>query len=168
MNPSTFSVKKQALKAILWGGGIGGAFDLIFALIYYGARGATFVGVLHSVAGGLIGRPAANAGGLATAALGFGLHFLIACCAATVFLAGSRVLPVLIKHAAPCGLLFGAGIYFFMHLVVLPLSAYHSAALPVKVDVPELIGHIVGVGLPIALAVRKFQFWNGPQATPIR
>jgi hypothetical protein len=152
---ATTSARLSTAAAISLDGVISGAFDLTFAFIYYGLRGATPVAVLQSVAGGLVGRAAANSGGAATAVLGFFLHFLISFTAAAVYCAASRPLPALARHAVPCGLLYGALVYFFMNMIVLPLSAYHSHAYPPPLAALPIIAHVVGVGLPIALAARR-------------
>src|SRR5882724_10809713 len=67
----------RALKAILAGGLIGGAFDITYACVVWAFRGATPIRVGQSVASGLLGREAALSGGVATGLLGFVLHFSI-------------------------------------------------------------------------------------------
>ena len=66
----------------------------------------------------------------------------------------------MITQAVISGIVFGICVYLVMNLVVLPLSR-----IPVKVPLwaypwPSLIGgsliHLLGIGLPIALVVRKF------------
>jgi len=142
----------KAGKAILWGGLLAGAGDFLFALCFYGWK----LGVFQSVAGGLIGREAARAGGVPAFMLGTLLHFLIAGIWAAIFWGLSRRLPFLIKYAIPAGLIYGLVVYLGMNCVVLPLSA-----LQVPLRLPPLVSwpaaaHLVLVGLPIALAVRKF------------
>lgn len=152
------STSAHAVRAILWGGALAGLWDIVFAFVYYGIRrGATPVGVCQSVAGGLLGRPAAQAGGYATAALGLGLHFFIAAGAAATFWFASRRLPVLTQRPLAAGLGFGAAVYFFMNLVVIPLSAYHAKFGRIEASFYwPLLAHMVGVGLPIAFAARRF------------
>jgi hypothetical protein len=154
--------RANALKAIFWGGLFCGTGDLTFAFVFYGARGATMQGIMQSIAGGLLGK-AAKEGGATTAALGVALHYFIAFGAAAVFFAASRRWPVLIKHAVPSGLIYGAAVYFFMNMVVLPLSAYHARAFPPPLSPIPIVGHLFLVGLPIALAVRRFS--RGPSAS---
>ena len=67
----------RALKAILAGGLIGGAFDITYACTVWAFRGVTPIRVGQSVAAGLLGRDAALAGGVPTGLLGFVLHFSI-------------------------------------------------------------------------------------------
>ena len=78
--------------------------------------------VLKFIASGLLGA-AAFQGGAAIAALGLALHFVIALGAAAVYWAASRRIAFLATHPVPSGLLYGVAVYFFMNLVVIPLSA---------------------------------------------
>lgn len=155
--PSTAALTERSdLKAIAIGGLVSGTADLIFAILYYGRNGATPAGILHSIAAGLLGRKVAYDGGVPTAVLGFGLHFLISCTATTVYLLMSRKIPLLREKPLPCGILYGALVYFFMNMVVLPLSAHHAQAFPPPLAVAPIAIHLLGIGLPIAFAVKKF------------
>ena len=138
-----------------------GVGDITFAFVVSGLRGVGPVRVLQSVAGGLLGRAAAE-GGLATAALGAGLHFFIAFVWATAFWLASRGLPVLVRHPVVCGLLYGFAVYAFMYLVVLPVSAayFKPTFTPYTVSLNGA-GHMLLVGLPIALAASKFTNMTG-------
>jgi len=144
----------RAARAIAWGGLLAGLGDITFAFVVWRSIGP--VRVLQSVASGLLGS-AAREGGLATAALGAVLHFTIAFIWATVFWLASRRLKVLVRHPVVGGLLYGAVVYVFMYCVVLPLSAIH-ANLPRDASAILLnsAGHMLLVGLPIALAAYKF------------
>jgi hypothetical protein len=78
-------------RGILWGGLLAGIFDLTFAFVFYGMRGATPIRILHS-----------------------------------------------------------------MNTVVLPLSAFpRKLSFPPSVLIPGLLCHMLLVGLPIALAMRR-------------
>ena len=146
--------RSGSLRGILWGGILCGVFDITYAFIAFGMRGATPVAILHSIASGLLGKAAAE-GGLATAALGLFLHFVIAFGAATVYYLASRKLPFLVRHAVVCGLLYGMAVYLFMNFVVIPLSAFpRKLSYPPHVLIPGIAWHMVLVGLPIALAIR--------------
>ena len=127
------------------------------ACIFYGIlRGNPPIRIMQSVATGLLGA-ASYDGGVPTAVLGLFLHFVIAFSAATVFYFASRKLPVMIRHAILCGLLYGIAVYFFMQLVVVPLSAFpHKGHFTLKGLVTGITIHMFCVGLPIALAARKF------------
>src|SRR5215210_3040734 len=146
----------RAWRAILWGGLLAGVGDITFAFVVSGLRGVGPVRVLHSVAGGLLG-PAARDGGLAAAALGALLHFLIALVWAAVYWLASRRLRVLVRHPVACGLLYGAAVYAFMYFVVLPLSAvYFKPSYAPSAVLLNSAGHMLLVGLPVALAARHY------------
>lgn len=155
--------KPWAGRAIAWGGLLAGACDIAFAFVVSGLRGVGPVRVLQSVAGGLLGA-AARDGGLATAALGALLHFLIAFAWAAVYWVASRRLPALVRRPFVCGLLYGAAVYFVMYFVVLPLSAIYF---PLSRTPSSILlnagGHMLFVGLPIALAASKFTHKTGRQ-----
>ena len=148
--------KPRAGRAIVWGGLLAGVGDIAFAFVTAGLSGVGPVRVLQSVAGGLLGRAAAE-GGLATAALGGVLHFFIAFVWAAVYWLASRRLRVLVQRPVVCGLLYGAAVYFFMSFVVLPLSAiYFKQSRELSSILLNAAGHMLLVGLPIALAASKF------------
>ena len=145
--------KSKAYQAILWGGLIAGCLDLTAAFIAFGLQGTAPVRIMQSIASGLLGMDS-YAGGFKTAALGVALHFLIATGATAVFYLLSRRLKFMVRQAIIAGLLYGAAVYFFMNLVVLPLSAFpHKIAFRF---VTGLLIHLFCVGLPIALVVRRF------------
>src|SRR3954471_8790297 len=113
-------------RAIFWGGFWCGVLDITSACVAWAFLGATPVQIFQSVAGGLLGRPAAMQGGWKTALLGLACHFLIAFTAAAVFWVASRKLSFLTEHAIISGLLYGEVVFLFMNMVVLPLSALHT------------------------------------------
>ncbi len=147
----------RALRAILLGGLIAGTIDISYAFIYYYVQyGATPVRILQSVASGALGARA-RAGGLKTAALGLLFHFLIATTAAAVYYFASRQLRLLVNQAIICGVLYGAAIYAFMNLVVIPLSAIpNKQTFPWPTLITGLLIHMFGIGLSIALITRRF------------
>ena len=150
------SERPGAAHAILWGGLLAGVGDIAFAFVVSGLNGVGPVRVLHSVAGGLLGA-SAREGGAATAALGALLHFLIALVWAAVYWLASRRLKVLVRHPVACGLLYGAAVYAFMSFVVLPLSAvYFKPSYAPSAVLLNAAGHMLLVGLPIALVARRY------------
>ncbi len=142
--------ESKAVLAIFVGGLIAGALDLTSAFITYGW------GVPRAIAGGLLG-PMALHGGTGTYVLGVLLHFFIACSAAAVYYAVSRVLGFMTEHAVVCGLFYGIAIFLVMNLVVLPLSALHAKG-PYRLAglIQGLLVHMILIGLPIALSVKRF------------
>jgi hypothetical protein len=146
-------MSESSRRAILLGGLAAGILDLTYAVVVSRLlRGTSAVRVFQSVASGLLGEDAYEGGG-ATAALGVFLHFVIAFGAAFVYVAASRRLPSLVQRPFLWGALYGMAVYLFMNFVVLPLSAFpHELSYPPAVLARGLAGHIVCVGLPIALA----------------
>ena len=153
---SLIFVYPRALKAIFCAGLVAGIFDIIFAFVMWAMRGRGMTWVLQSVAGGLLGRETFNKGA-GSAALGLILHFFIALVWAAIFFLASRKLSILKSHPIVCGLLYGAIVYLVMYFIVLPNSAYHSK-LPDELQsiLINLLGHMILIGLPISLLIRRF------------
>ena len=143
------STNHNALLAIGVGGGVAGTLDLLQACILFGWD------IPLSIAGGLLGRQAVH-GGAGTYILGVLLHFFIACSAAATYYAASRKLTFLTEHPLVCGLFFGAAVQEVMNLVVLPLSAVPKRPFVLGMALLILVVHMVFVGLPISLAVRRW------------
>jgi uncharacterized membrane protein YagU involved in acid resistance len=167
-------------SAIIKGGLVAGALDILYAIIVYGMPpfGLAPQQVLQSVAAGWIGRPESMAGGWPTALLGLVTHFSIATAMAAAFVLAARRWPALVARPVLWGLVYGFGLYVAMNYVVAPLSAAHpSGHFPPEGgellarlgtafsgvrpsgNIPLLIGtlftHMVLVGLPIALIARR-------------
>jgi hypothetical protein len=149
--------KSRAWPAILLGGLIAGTFDISYACIFsYIMRGTSPIRILQSVASGALGANAFT-GGAKTAILGLAFHYLIAFTAAAVYYLASRCLRFLITRAIIWGVLYGIGIYLFMNFVVLPLSVIpFKMSYPLASLVSGLLIHMLGIGLPIALIVRRY------------
>jgi hypothetical protein len=148
-------IAKTSLKPILIAGLTCGAMDISAALVVYGRFGVRPLRLLQGIAGGLLGQRTYD-GGLATAALGLLCHFSIALSAAAIYFAISRRLRVLVTHAVPMGAVYGIAVYFVMNLIVVPLSAARKNPFSLKMMIIGLIIHILCVGLPIALIVRRW------------
>jgi hypothetical protein len=146
--------RNAALSAILAGGAIAGAIDIIYAIVFSSFRGVPPTRVLQSVASGLLGAGSYR-GGAPAAALGLLLHFLIAFIWAALFYLASRRLDILVRHPVASGVVYGAFIYVAMNFVVLPLSAFPGrfTFVPLVVTTGVLV-HMFGIGVPIALATR--------------
>jgi uncharacterized membrane protein YagU involved in acid resistance len=157
MNPISTN-SPNALLAIFWGGLACGIFDISQAMIAFRLQaGLSPERVLQSVASGLLGK-AAYQGGTRTAVLGAFLHFFIAFSWAAIYYIASRRLAFLTASPVISGLLYGEFVWLVMTCVVLPLSAIHRWP-PVwnaASTITGPIGHTVLVGLPIALAVKRF------------
>jgi hypothetical protein len=145
-----------AVQAIVAGGLLAGVLDALDALVAYKlAFGMSPLVIYQFVASGMLGK-AAYAGGVGSALLGLAVHFLVAFTAAAVFVLASERLPQLRRNAVGWGLLFGLAVFAVMNLVVIPLSriGFSVPSLPLLVN--GVGGHALLVGLPIALAARRF------------
>jgi hypothetical protein len=150
-------------RAVAVGGVIVGVLDLIYAILVYSPREPILIP--QTIASGVLGMKSYS-GGVQTAVLGVALHFTIAFGAATVYYLASRKLAFLVDRAVLSGLVFGALVYLFMHLVVLPLSAVHHRHMPLAYQVCEFVEHWFCVGLPIALSVRHYSR-TAPRSLPV-
>jgi uncharacterized membrane protein YagU involved in acid resistance len=139
--------------AIVVGGLVVGLIDLVYAILVYSPRKPILVP--QTIASGVLVAKSYS-GGIQTAVLGVVLHFVIALGAATVYYLASRKFGLLIHRAVLSGLIYGALVYLFMHLVVLPLSAAPQRGMPTIYKVCEFVEHWFCVGLPIALSVRHY------------
>ena len=150
--------RSNAARAILTGGLIAGAIDITYACVFsYVRRGVPPARILQSVASGALGQSAFD-GGTPTAALGLLFHFLIALIWAAVYYAASRKLTVLARVPYLCGVVYGLVIFALMNYAVIPLSAAPFGAPPPWSPAFNfgLLVHMLGIGLPIALATRRY------------
>jgi hypothetical protein len=163
-----FAGRPRAIDTIPLGGLLIGLFDLIFAFTFYGLiLRVPVLRIFQTVAAGVLGKPAAYAGGVRTFLLGIVLHFMVATGIAAVYFLATLVLPVLIRHPVVSGLIYGMVAYFGMKYVVTPLSAIgQRGTLPrLPILVTELIGHALLVGLPVALLARRSARANKDSST---
>lgn len=147
--------RPRPFAAVFWGGLLAGIFDITQAFVGFGLLGAKPFRILQHIAGGVFGARSMQMG-WTSAVLGLIFHFTIAFTAAAVYYVASRKLRVLVDQAAFSGLLYGEVVFLFMYFVVLPLSALGPAHFNIVTYITGPIGHTFLVGLPIALAVRRF------------
>lgn len=144
------------LTPALAGGGIAATLDIVYAVVRQAGRGRSPAWTLQSVASGWLGDGAFTTG-VGGATLGLVSHYGIVIVAAGLYVLAGRRVPQLRTHAAAAGLAFGVAVYLCMNFVVLPLSAFpfdleYTAARLIE----GFVSHAVLVGLPIALAARRF------------
>jgi hypothetical protein len=143
------------LRAILVGGTIAGALDILFAITWAAINGRPPDWLLQTVATGLLGK-AAYEGGLPTAILGLAAHFALSYGWAALFVAASSRFRGLVAKPLFTGPAFGVLVFFTMRLVVLPVSAFPY---PISFSQPgatlDLLSHMFFFGLPIAFAAAK-------------
>lgn len=116
--------RHSTLAAIVLGGAVAGTVDIGAASLI---NGLGPIVILHAVASGALGRTAAMAGGLQSAAIGAALQIAMSLLIAAIYVLASNALPVLKRHWLPAGLAFGVGVFFVMEYVVVPLSAVGHA-----------------------------------------
>ncbi len=147
--------QRPVLKAIVLGGLVGGALDLLFAVSFAAANGAAPEVVFHTIASGLLGK-AALSGGATTSALGVACHFGLSLMWATLFAVVAWRFPRMVRWPLLAGAVFGVMVFLSMRLVVLPLSAYPRAVtFKPLATVLDLLSHMLLFGTPIAMAVSR-------------
>ncbi|HET9035772.1 MAG TPA: hypothetical protein VFN45_06190 [Myxococcaceae bacterium] len=152
------------MQAIAVGGLAVAVLDAVDALVAYKlAFGMSPLAIYQFVASGLLGQ-AAYAGGVPAALLGLLVHFLVAFTAAAVFVLASERLPRLRREAVAWGLGYGVVVFLVMGFVVIPLSRIPPSTPTLPLLLNGLIAHALLVGLPIALAARRYL---GRPASPV-
>lgn len=143
-------------RALILGSLTLAALDITDAITFwYFYRDVRPMRIFHSVAAGLLGRDAAVAGGWPTAILGAALHTFIATCIVLTYYFFAKRIPLLVEHPIVCGLAYGFGAWVVMTYVVVPLSNARSGGRPsLAVLLNGILGHMLFVGLPAALAGR--------------
>ena len=146
--------KPRAVPAILNAGAVAGALDITAASIKTMIAGKSPVRMLQGIAWGWFGRASMDMGWV-SATIGFVSHFFFAMIWAAIYWFASRKLPVLVRRAWVCGVLYALLVYAVMYEVVIPLSAiHHRVARTPQAYLTQILIHIFCVGLPIALIVR--------------
>jgi hypothetical protein len=150
------------LPQILAAAALVALLDMLYPIILYTRVLAhvPMTRVPQSVASGLLGQ-AAFTGGTSTAVLGLFLH-------CTIALGWTVLYFVLLEQWGPlgrlatgtagrvkAGLLYGLVVWLGMNLVVVPLSRANGAPIFSFASFLQLIWHPIGIGLPIALLVKR-------------
>ncbi len=142
-------------RAILLGTLVVGTIDALDAVVFFGLRGAAPMRVFQGIAAGGIGREAARGGGWRAAALGLFFHYFVAFGIAATYVLASRVMPVLARRPLVCGPIFGVAAYFFMNLVVIPLSRIGPQPFTTGPFINGILIHAIGIGIPIAVIASR-------------
>jgi hypothetical protein len=145
----------NAGKAILFAGLLCSVLDGLSATGLTLALGGTPLRLWQGVARGLLG-PAAMQQGTRSAAIGLAAHVVVAFGATIVYYLASRVLPVMIRRALLCGMIYGALVHLFMTFVVIPLSAIGPRPIVWRGFCYVLAIHMIVVGPTIALTLRRY------------
>ena len=146
---------RSGLWAVLVGGTLAGALDILFAISFAASNGVAPSRLLQGVASEWLGK-AAFAGGSSTAALGLACHFALSYIWATLFFAAAARFPLLVRRPLLCGMGFGIVVFLCMRLVVLPLSAFPSpVTFKPLATVLDLASHMFLFGFPIVWAASR-------------
>lgn len=129
-----------------------GTLDIIFISAVWWPFGLSPLTILQAVASGLLG-PSAFAGDAATGFIGALLHFAMTIAMAAFYLQCAP--KALRRRPWSGGVMYGAGIWLVMNQIVVPLSAAPIGKPPMPVAVADFVGHILVVGLPIALIAHR-------------
>jgi hypothetical protein len=148
-------VELRALPAILLAGFTCGVCDLVAAFITWAIQGVKPILILQYIASGILGNKSFN-GGWLTAALGVGIHFLIALTAANIFFLLSDEFKFMKSRPVLAGVLYGIAVYLFMYWIVKPLSAAPPTPFSGTGALIAVLTHIVCVGLPISLILHRY------------
>ena len=147
--------KRGALRTILFAWIVTGTLDVGTAVTYYPlTANVTARQILQGIASGVLGAQAFQ-GGNATAALGLGLHYLIAFIWTVFFYFLASNIRALTRRPLIVGPLYGTFVWLVMNLIVLPLS--HVAHRPLRLQ-PSIVGAIIlmiCIGTPIATIVGR-------------
>lgn len=149
----------HAFTPIFWAGATCGVLDISAAFVTWAIRGVKPVVILQAIASGLLGQKSFSEG-WPSAILGLGCHFFIAYAAASVYYVASRKIAFMITRAISAGILYGVAVYVVMYWIVKPLSLVQPRPFSWRENIVAIITHMVCVGLPIALMVRRFSKSN--------
>ena len=144
----------QALRAIVTAWLVVGVLDITSAFVIAAIKHVGSMRMLQGITSGFIG-PQSFEGGLATAACGLAIHFLIAFSVVTIFYLASRRIVFLTEHAVVSGILYGIAVYLFMYWIVIRL-VFPNARPSLSREVTAVLVHMFLIGLPTALVISRF------------
>lgn len=113
--------QRAMMKAILWGGLLGGTIDIFSASLISLLSPLL---IMRFIAGGLLG-PDVIKGGLDISFIGLLLQWLMGIIIAAIYVLASRRLTWMNRDWRVTGVAYGVPVYFVMTYVVVPLSALH-------------------------------------------
>ena len=154
-DPLRRSHQSSPLRLVLAGGLVAGTLDITYACVFWGVKaGVPVRRIFQSVAAGLLGK-ASFEGAAATAALGLGLHYFIACSMAVAYYLVARRVSPLHERPVAYGAAYGLLLYGIMNYIVVPLSAAGSGSKDALWIALTIAVHMFLIGVPIALFVRR-------------
>ena len=82
-------------------------------------------------------------------------HFLISFVVAGVFILSAERISLLRRNIILSSLLYGVGIFVVLYVLILPLSAAPLVPLQTMDVIELIIEHVLVIGLPLGLFVRR-------------
>jgi len=152
------SARPSTLPWIVVCAAIIGSLDLAFAIAWWAFEGVPPVRIFQSVAGWALGRDAAIAGGLGTAAFGAALQLCIMIAIAALYFGLSRLDARLRRQPLRWGALYGAIVYVIQHQLIVPYFSAATAPVEPRLDwtLACVLVYVTLVGIPCALFARAF------------
>jgi hypothetical protein len=145
--------RKNLIRTILIGGGVGGALDgIAAALQFIIITGRNPVRVFQYIASGVFGVEAFASEWMAVWGVLF--HFCIATGWAALFLIAFRKYERVRKHPYISGLLYGPLVWLIMSQVVLPLSNVQVPAFSIERALVAILILSLCIGLPLSVIAR--------------
>jgi hypothetical protein len=145
----------SALRALALGGAAVGVLDAADGVAYFGlTAGNNPIQVLQYIASGALG-PRAFSGGLAAAVLGALIHFGLAYGFTAAFVLAWTRVEAIRRSWAVAGLAWGAAVWAFMNLLVLPLTRVRLSPITAGAAIHGIVGHALFVGLAAAIVARR-------------
>ncbi|HEY1773771.1 MAG TPA: hypothetical protein VGH91_11345 [Gammaproteobacteria bacterium] len=144
--------QRGVMKAILWGGLVGGSIDIFSATLI---NLVSPLLIMRFIAGGLLG-PEVIKGGLDISFIGLLLQWLMGIIIAAIYVLASRHLAWMHRDWRVTGAAYGVPMYFVMTYVVVPLSAlHHWPTFKLEGFVLNMLAMML-FGLIIAYATQRF------------
>jgi hypothetical protein len=152
--------KTKALMTILIAGFVSGLLDSIAAsVVFYLKLGMMPGQVMQFVASAIFGQ-SAFAGGTTMILLGTLIHFLIAVAISAIYFYCYPKIELLGTYPVLSGFSFGLGVWLFLNLAVIPFTKIPPSPVELGAVIVGIVWHMVLVGLPISLIVRRHYFNN--------
>jgi hypothetical protein len=135
---------------------IAGTLDIGENIVFNAFRHITPIRIFQYIASGLTG-PWAFDAGMASVALGVGIHYTIALSWTAVYWSASGRWTVLVRRPVVCGLVYGGLVYLAMNFAVLPMTRvpHAKAAMSVASRVSGVLALLFCVGLTVSLLTAR-------------
>ena len=144
---------RSILRPIFTATLVAGTLDILAATTMTLFYGRDPMAMLRYVGSGPF--PGATGMGTAGSMLGLAVHFALMAIMAAIFVLAAARLRALWQKPILWGFLYGLGTYAVMNLVVVPLRFDRPLPSTFMAIAPQLVFHIILVGIPIALVAAK-------------